>query len=159
MRSLAVVLCTLSLPLLIAATVASPAAAAAGPRLDPGERALVRAINRQRARHGLARVRPHRGLTRAADAHSAEMLAGGYFGHGAMGRRVRAYAHLSRVGETLAWSARFSARGTVRMWMHSSTHRTVLLRPGYRYVGVGRRSGQLGAGQACMVTADFGARH
>jgi uncharacterized protein YkwD len=154
MRSLAAVLCTLVLPLLLAVS-ASPAAAAGGPRLDPGERALIRAINRQRSARGLHAVRPHGGLTRAADKHSAEMLATNTFGHGAMARRVRAYARLHRVGENLAWSHGFSARSIVGMWLNSAPHRKVMLRRSYRYIGVGRRSGH----QICMVTADFGTRH
>jgi uncharacterized protein YkwD len=152
MRSVAVVLCTLSsLPLL---AVAVPAATAAGPSWDPGERAIVRAVNRVRARHGLPFVRPHAGLAAAADAHSAEMIAAGYFGHGAMAQRVRRYARFKRVGETLAWSRGFHARSIVRMWMRSSAHRKVLLRRSYRRIGVGRRA----SSRIAMITADFGAR-
>lgn len=154
MRSLAAVLCTLVLPLLFFVS-ASPAAAAGGPRLDPGERALIRAINRQRSAHGLRAVRPHGGLTRAADAHSRDMLATNVFSHGAMAQRVRSYARLRRVGENLAWSHGFRARTVVGMWMNSAPHRAVMLRRSYRYIGVGRRSGH----SICMVTADFGSRH
>jgi uncharacterized protein YkwD len=156
MRSVAVALCTLSLGPLLA--VSAPAASAEGPSLDRGERAIVRAINRVRHRHGLPGVHRNRGLAAAADAHSAEMLATGTFAHGAVGQRVRAYANFHRVGETLAWSPRCATRRIVRMWMHSPGHRTVLLRRGYRNVGVGRRAGWLGSSPICMITADFGTR-
>src|SRR5690242_18147074 len=121
MRSLATALCALALPLVFAVS-ASPARAAGGPRLDPGERALIRAINRKRAAYGLPAVRPHGGLTRAADAHSRQMLATNTFGHGAMAQRVRSYARLHRVGENLAWSHGFSSRTIVSMWLNSAPH-------------------------------------
>src|ERR671932_353898 len=55
MRPVALVLCTLSTLLFFVS--AAPAAQAAGPRIDRGERGIVRAINHARARHGLPRVR------------------------------------------------------------------------------------------------------
>lgn len=157
MRSVALALCcALSFVLFNVAT--APAAQAAGPRFDRGERALVRAINRVRAHHGLHRL--HRGhrLARAADAHSRSMLRANYFAHGAFASRVRRYTPFRRVGETLAWSTRCSVRGFVRMWMHSPPHRAVLLGGGFRRIGIGRRRGNLGAGHACVVTADFASR-
>jgi uncharacterized protein YkwD len=157
MRTVVVALCLISMGPLFA--VSTPLAAAAeGPSFDRGERAIVRAVNRIRTRHGLPGVRRNVGLAAAADAHSAEMLATGTFGHGEIGPRVRAYANFHRIGETLAWSPRCSAGKIVRMWMHSTPHRTVLLRRGYRNVGVGRRAGWLGYSPICMVTADFGTR-
>src|SRR4051794_37914004 len=51
------------------------------PRLDRGERALLRAINSKRSQLGLHAVRASKALARAADYHSHEMLAGSYFAH------------------------------------------------------------------------------
>src|SRR5438128_12072654 len=70
---------------------AVPAATGAG-ALDRRERAVVVQINRQRAAHGLRELRTDDALARAADAHSADMLARRYFGHSTL------------VGES--WSAR-----------------------------------------------------
>ena len=56
------------------------------------------------------------------------MLARGYFDHGAFAQRIRGYARLRKVGETLAMSPRCNASRTVGMWMNSSSHRRVLLR-------------------------------
>jgi uncharacterized protein YkwD len=153
MRSSAVVLCTLT-TLLGTAT----AAQAFGPRVDGGERAVVRAINGARAHYGIAGLVGSPRLARAADRHSHHMLAADYFSHGAFARRVRRYASFRRIGETIAMTSRCSARRVVRMWLNSPGHRAVLLSPGFRRVGIGRRTGRLGARRACMVTADFGSR-
>ena len=156
MRSVALVLCTLSTLLLSAAT--APAAQAGGPRLDRGERKVVRAINRARANHGLRRLHAGRRLARAADVHSRHMLVANYFAHGAFSQRVRRFVGYRRIGETIAMTTRCSARRVVRMWLNSPGHRAVLLSRGFGRVGVGRRVGRLGQRRACLVTADFASR-
>ena len=156
MRIVAVVLCTLSTVLLYAA--AAPAAQASGPRLDGGERKLVRAMNAARAHHGLRRLHAGRRLARAADSHTRHMLVADYFSHGAFSQRVRRYVGYRRIGETIALTSHCSARRVVRMWLNSPGHRAVLLSSDYRRVGVGRRLGRLGARRACLVTADFASR-
>jgi uncharacterized protein YkwD len=159
MRPVALLLCTLSFAMLSAA--AAPAAEAAGPRLSAGERALVRAVNGVRARHGLPRLARTRSLSRAADSHSRRMLANDFFAHGAMAARLRRFARFRRVGETLAMVSgcgRRGARRIVHMWMASPGHRAVLLSRRYRRIGVGARSGRLGATRTCVVTADFASR-
>jgi uncharacterized protein YkwD len=154
--------------LLTAALSVSPFTATAGakPRVDSKERAIVRAINRQRAKHGLATVRSSRRLARAADYHSWEMLDADYFAHesrdgGPFDARVRRYANHRALGETLAMlggCGKGSARRVVRMWMESPGHRAILLSSTYRRVGLGKRTGNLGGNRACVVTADFGSR-
>jgi uncharacterized protein YkwD len=156
MRFVAVMLCSATTLLLTAA--AAPAAGAAGPGFDRGERSVVRSINKARAGYGLKRLhRTHR-LARAADVHTRHMLGADFFSHGAFAQRVRRYASFRRIGETIAWTSRCSARNVVRMWLASPGHRAVLLSSKYRRVGVGRRTGRLGARRACMVTADFASR-
>jgi uncharacterized protein YkwD len=159
---------TLVFSCLLTALFATPltGTAAAKPRLDGKERAIVRAINRQRSRHGLATLRSSRRLARAADFHSWEMLDANYFAHesrdgGPFDRRVRRFANHRAVGETLAMlggCGRKAARKVVRMWMNSPGHRAILLSSSFRRVGIGRRKGDLGGNRACVVTADFGSR-
>ena len=156
MRSVACVLCTLST--LLVFSPAAPTAEASSPRMNAGERAIVRAINRARAAHGVRALRGHRRLARAADAHTRSMLRADYFAHGAFALRVRRYVRSRRVGETIAMTTRCSARRVVRMWMNSAPHRAVLLSRGFRSVGIGRRVGRLGTSRACLVTADFASR-
>jgi uncharacterized protein YkwD len=158
MRSVALVLSTLTTLLVLSSAAAAPAAQPAGPRLDRGERAVVRAINRTRAAHGLRAMRANRRLARAADVHSRSMLRSDFFSHGEFSQRVRRYVSFRRIGETIAMRTRCSPRGFVRMWLNSPPHRAVLLSGGFRRVGVGRRKGRLGSTRACLVTADFASR-
>jgi uncharacterized protein YkwD len=137
------------------------------PRLDRSERALLRAINSKRAQLGLRAVRSSPQLARAADYHSNEMLAGSYFAHtssngASFDVRIRSFTQSKSVGETLAMldrCGRHMARTVVKMWMDSPGHRAILTSSQFRRVGIGRRSGRLDGGRACLVTADFASRH
>jgi uncharacterized protein YkwD len=160
---------TLAFGCFLAATFAVPTVANAGgsARLDNRERAIVRGINHQRARHGLAPVKSAARLSRAADYHSWEMLDANYFAHdsrdgGPFAERVRRFADKRALGETLAMlggrCGRGSAHRVVRMWMNSPGHRAILLSSSYRRVGVAKRTGSLGSTKACLVTADFGSK-
>jgi uncharacterized protein YkwD len=152
---------------LLAALSIAPGVAAGTPRLDARERAIVRAINRQRSEHDLAKVRSSARLARAADYHSWEMLDADYFAHESRDgspfeERVRRFADHRALGETLAMLGRCgrrSPRRIVRMWMNSPGHRAILLSPTYRRVGIGKRTGRLGDRRACVVTADFASRN
>jgi uncharacterized protein YkwD len=158
MRLVAPVLCTLTTLLVLSFAAAAPAAQAGSPRLDRGERSVIRAINRARASHGLHRLLAGRRLARAADAHTRNMLRADFFSHGSFTQRVRRYVRYRSIGETLAMTSRCSARTVVRMWLNSPTHRAVLLSGRFRRVGVGRRLGRLGSSRACLFTADFASR-
>ncbi len=158
MRSVALVLSTLTMLLVLSFAAAAPAAQPARPRLDRGERAVIRSINRARASHGLRRMRPARRLARAADGHTRTMLRANFFAHGSFAQRVRRYVRRGSIGETLAMTSRCSARKVVRMWLNSPSHRAVLLSTRFRRVGIGRRVGRMGARRACVVTADFASR-
>jgi uncharacterized protein YkwD len=163
-----VALLTSALGCLLAAVIVLPAAAAAGPaRLDKREKAMIRGINHQRARYGLAHVRSSLRLGRAADYHSWEMLDANYFAHtsrdgGPFDARIRRFAKPRVLGETLAMLGGRCGHGSagriVSMWMHSSGHRAILLSGRYRRIGIARRTGTLGGRRACVVTADFGSK-
>ena len=163
-----VALLTSAFGCLLAMLFAVPAVAAAGPaRLDQREKAMIRGINQERARYGLAAVRASHGLNRAADYHSWEMLQGNYFAHssrdgGPFDARVHRFTRPRAIGETLAMlgggCGRGSAHRVVRMWMNSAGHRAILLSPRYRRVGLAKRVGSLGSMRACVVTADFGSK-
>jgi hypothetical protein len=64
------------------------------------------------------------------------------------------------VGETLAMLTacrRGMPSAVIALWLGSPAHRAIMLSPAFRRVGIGRRSGTLGGGAACLVTADFAA--
>src|SRR4051794_26834147 len=130
----------------LSALPAAPAAAA-----GPGR--VLRLVNRQRARHGLAPLRADRRLARAARGHSRDMVRRGYFAHASPAGehvvgRVRRTGWLSGrhgwwLGENLAWGIGRpgTSAGVVRAWMHSPEHRRILLGRVYRWIGIGVAAG------------------
>lgn len=130
--------------------------------LNQPELALVRVVNRERAAHGLAALRPTRGLTRAARSHSRDQMRHGMLGHASsdgtsFARRLARVGRFAVAGEVVAWSGghgHATAARIVRMWMASPTHRAELLNPRFRTFGVGRARGARGT----WVTADLAAR-
>jgi len=146
----------------LVAVLAIAPAASAGPRLNAFERAVIAELNDARAAQGLAALRPCRGLNRAADRHSRDMLRRDFFDHPSsdgtpFDRRVRRFAKVSSVGETLAALPQRTggAETVVQMWLESPAHRGIVLAPGFRRIGIGRRWGSLGATESAVVTADF----
>jgi uncharacterized protein YkwD len=132
--------------------LAPGAAAHASTRTDRLEAGIVRAMNDYRAQHGLPKLRTVRGFARAADVHSARMLRENRLAHGEVGKRVRRYVRVKRVGENLAYMQGCQPSAIVRMWARSSGHRHVMLSRSFRRVGVAQRS----RSNVCFVTADFG---
>jgi uncharacterized protein YkwD len=146
----------------LAALLIVAPAAHAGPRLSAIEREVIQRLNDQRAQRGLQPLRAARGLNRAADRHSKDMLARDFFDHPSsdgtpFDRRVRRYARAGIVGETLASlpNRGGGAADVVEIWMNSPAHRAIVLDARLKRVGVGRRWGALGATRTAVVTADF----
>jgi uncharacterized protein YkwD len=168
-KSICVLLVALFLWLAVGVVAAGPAAA-----FDrrASERALLGLINHARTRRGLARLRLDTPLDRAALSHSRSMLSHGRFSHLSIGggsccaRLVRAgYGRKGcsswAVSEVIGWGA--GLRGTPRAiftaWMHSSSHRSILLRKRWRDVGIGAASGRFhGLSGAVLFTVDLGRR-
>lgn len=151
---------TILVPLLAALALAGPAAGAQAPRLSGSEASLLQAINAARASHGVAPLRLDVRLFRAARGHTADMLHRQYFAHGSVDGRARAAGAPGPVyGEDLAWSTGLTPQWVVARWLASPRHRAVMLRPGFRRIGIaisfGSFAGNPGAG---IVTADFAGR-
>jgi len=120
---------------------------------------LLQAVNATRSSHGLAPLHLDPALDRAAEAHTLDMLRGGYFAHGDFYGRMVAFHLSGSLGENLAWGSGSYGRAQeiVRMWLSSAEHRANLLRPGFRRIGLGVARGTFeGAHGATIVTADFG---
>jgi len=145
--------------ILLAGALAGPAAGARAQGPSDSEASLLRAINLARAQHGVPPLRIDFRLSRAARGHSADMLRHQYFAHGSFGARVRASGTFGPVfGENLAWGPA-SAWWVVTHWLASPEHRSMLLRPGFRRVGVGALRGTFADHVgALVVTADFAGR-
>jgi uncharacterized protein YkwD len=123
------------------------------------ENGLLHAVNATRTAHGLRPLSLDAALTRAAHAHSVEMLRGGYFAHGNLqGRMVAFHVRGPFIGENLAWGngTLASPSTVISEWLASPEHRANLLRPGFTRIGIGTTQGSfLGAGGATVMTADF----
>ncbi len=141
-------------------------AAAKNAGLDRAERKVVRLVNRIRARHGLRRLKASPTLAAAASVHTGDMLRSDFLGHASsdgtpMPSRVRRYTAANWVGESVAAVSRrgSTARRVVKMWMASPPHRSILLSPSGRRIGVGKRAGRLGSTKRAVFTADLASRH
>jgi uncharacterized protein YkwD len=118
---------------------------------------LLAVVNATRSSHGVAPVRVDVRLVRAARSHSLDMLRRNYFSHGSFSTRIRASGARGPVfGENLAWGTGATPQWIVGQWLASPAHRAVLLRPGFRRIGLGIVNGTFqGYGGATVVTADF----
>jgi uncharacterized protein YkwD len=139
---------------------AGAAQAAQTRALTSPEASLLEAMNAVRAGHGLGPLRIDVHLLRAARSHSADMMHRQYFAHGSVAQRALSRGARGPVfGEDLAWSTGISSDWVVNAWLNSPAHRAVLLRPGFRRVGIGYSFGTfIGHGGAGVVTADFAGR-
>jgi uncharacterized protein YkwD len=136
-------------------------AAGAGARgLSSPEASLLQTMNTVRTSRGLAPLRLDVRLLRAARGHSADMMNRQYFAHGSVAARALAQRARGPVyGEDLAWGTGVTAQSVVNNWLASPRHRAVLLRPGFRRIGIGVAVGTfVGHGGAAVVTADFAGR-
>ena len=137
-----------------------PATGAQARTLSSSEASLLQKMNAVRSSNHLAPLRLDVRLLRAARSHSADMMSRQYFAHGAVaGRAVAQGARGPVFGEDLAWATGLTAQWVVDHWLASPSHRAVLLRPGFRRIGIGISFGTFaGHGGAGVVTADFAGR-
>ncbi|MBA3733698.1 MAG: CAP domain-containing protein [Actinobacteria bacterium] len=136
------------------------ASAAQARGLNSSEASLLQTMNAVRTGHGLAPLRLDVHLLRAARGHSADMMRRQYFAHGSVAARALAQSARGPIfGEDLAWGTGVTAQWVVNQWLASPMHRAVLLRPGFRRLGLGITFGTfVGHGGAAVVTADFAGR-
>lgn len=133
-------------------------------RLSRAERSAVRRINELRTSSGLKQLRTDGRLSRAADAHSRDMLRAGFFAHPSSNGtsaydRVRRYRRRSSlIGETLAYmpvKGNTSARAIVRQWRNSPPHLATLTTAGFRRLGIAKRRGRLFGQRVTVWTLDL----
>ena len=131
-------------------------------------------LNAIRAAHGLVPLKPNPALSAAAQRHSEEMLADGYFAHesfsgAAFWKRLAGYTGPTpygwSAGENLIWSSPgLDASAALRTWMASPEHRQNILRSTWREIGIAAvhaasAPGTYGGQPVTVITADFGVRH
>jgi uncharacterized protein YkwD len=107
-------------------------------------------------------------LTRAAEAHSQDMMDRNYFAHetkgsgATFGQRIKREGYSYRLaGENIAWGpgSLGSPSSIMREWMGSPGHRKNILNKGFREVGIGVAEGAYGgSSNAAVYTVDFGTK-
>jgi uncharacterized protein YkwD len=165
--------------LVLAACAGAPAAASAkgcsGADSDPaslGQAATARItlclLNRERASHGLRKLRADGKLRRAADAHADDMVAKHYFDHTSKSgasfvtRIKRTGWTRSRrswtVGENIGYGSGSLAtpREMVKSWMYSSGHRANILGRRFKVIGIGVADGEPTGDSGATYATDFG---
>ena len=118
---------------------------------------MLNKINRMRSAHGIAKLRPSYSLFVSAVLYARRMMRSDYFGHQS---RIPVASGWRSAGETLAWHRGRRPRPgrTVNSWMHSSSHRAILLSSRFKRIGVGRARGHYAGGGATMWVAHVGRR-
>jgi uncharacterized protein YkwD len=126
-------------------------------------------LNAVRVSHGLVPLVLNQQLSAAAIHHSKEMLVRGYFSHDSFDgssyqKRIKRYYHKGMVGENLLWSTPdVGAARALVLWMGNAEHRTAILDPRWRAIGIGAVHSAFAPlkyrGRATtVITTDFGVR-
>ena len=135
------------------ATAAEPSCAYASDlpapaTLQAANDAVLCLVNAERAKRGIARLKVAPALTRAAQAHSADMVKRQYFSHVTPGgwtprRRIQRAGYVRKragsVNETIAIGVaeRSAPAALVRSLLDDLPHRRIVLSRRYRNIGVG----------------------
>ncbi len=131
-------------------------------KLDNKEERILRLHNQARKAKGLKPLCVHPKLTKAARAHSADMIRNDYFRHGNTERRLERYGYKwSTYGENIGWGSgsQGSPMNVFKRWMKSGHHKSTILKGRFEEVGVGTATGTYkGTKGVTMYTVDFGTR-
>jgi len=138
---------------LLACLILLPASAqAASP-----EELMATELNQTRAAFGRPELSVSQALTGSAEDYAAALGRHGSFAHGSP---IAVAGDFRQKAEILALRGgdRPSVAPTVRAWLASPGHRTILLDPDYDWVGVGRAQGRFGGRWATVWVVHFGRR-
>jgi uncharacterized protein YkwD len=143
------------LALSLCAQAADAGTASAKDRL---QRIAQQKINALRAETGAPKLHRTRTLNRSASSYARYMLRRSYFGHLP---RIRASTSEYRsLGEIILMhrGGHGRPRVAVRNWARSPGHRSVMLSPTYRRVGIGKASGTFDGHRVTIWVAHVGRR-
>lgn len=150
-----------SLALSIALPAASQAATKTSKRASDEQQVLA-LLNQIRQQHNLTSFSATPQLRTAARFHSTDMISHNYFDHNSPNEtwdtRIARYTTSSLLGEDIAWGqgAYGTPEGIVNQWMHSPTHRAIILTADLHHIGIGLATGTYqSANNATIATADF----
>ncbi len=133
--------------------------------LNAAEYKTFQLHNQVRKDNGVSQLCVHPKLTKAARAHSQDMLNRNYFSHTTQGSGENAGQRTSATGynwrtygENIGYNS--TPQAMHEAWMNSSGHRTNILNDGFREVGIGAVYGQFTSSgrtfNTTMYTVDFG---
>jgi len=131
--------------------------------LDRVRAEMLARVNEVRRKTGIALLRSNAQLDEAAQRHAEDMLARRYFAHqNPEGKTVRERSRAAgydwrNIGENLA-EGQFSVNEVMDTWMHSPGHRTNILDPAFRELGVGLALGRSGSTYRTVWVQVFGTR-
>jgi uncharacterized protein YkwD len=146
--------------------IALPSVASAASKTSKAsdEQQVIVLLNQIRAQHNLSPFTANAQLRNAARFHSNDMLQKAYFEHDGLTEswdaRIARFVKSPLTGEDIAWGTGSygTPAGIVSQWMHSATHRAIILTPALKRIGIGLAAGTFdGAPGAVMATADFSA--
>jgi uncharacterized protein YkwD len=166
-----ILLCCVLVAAVAVETTGAIQTAGASIRLTSSEKSVLALVNHARTSRGLHSVRVVGALEKAARSHSHNMIVRDYFSHNSasgatFSSRLCAFGYSPSgctswcVGEIIGYSSSSSTPSSVfRAWMNSPGHRTIILTPSFRDVGVGAAKGTFcGVAGVSMFTVDFGHR-
>ena len=119
------------------------------------ESLMMHKVNHFRRSHGLRGVRTSRSLRHSAKEYARHMLHSNYFGHAA---RIHASHRFRRLGEILEYQrgTRPNVREAFYCWLHSPSHRAIILDRSFTYAGAGRVAGRFQGGRNTIWVMHFG---
>jgi uncharacterized protein YkwD len=121
---------------------------------------MLRLINDYRARNGVAAVTLSPTLTNAAEFHSRDMAARNYFSHDLPGiaswsQNISNHGYLYGTRAENIAAGYADAQRTFEQWVNSTPHRTNMLNPNLRAIGIGAAYGA-GSQYGTYWTTTFG---
>ena len=144
---------TVALLAVLASALAPPTVASA----KPAHLKMLERVNAVRAQHGLRPFRSAPSLAHSANRYSGTMMRSGYFGHSSSihaSRRFRALGEIIEIHRGLRPAIGY----TLRDWMGSAYHRSLILSNQFRYAGAGFTRGRFQGRRATIWVMHFGRR-
>ena len=128
-----------------------PAVARAG----DARQSVIDRVNQVRVSNGLNPLRPSPSLSRTSSSFSNDMMNRGAFGHRP---KVSASSRFKTLGEALGmhFGHKPKAAATVRRWLGSPGHRSVILKRGVSWVGAGYSFGRFRGRRATIWVLQVG---
>jgi uncharacterized protein YkwD len=145
-RTAALLLCVL------ATALALPGGASASKSSE-----MLNAVNWVRTQSGLPALHYSRSLAHSAHSYSRQMLHSGYFGHSS---RIHASRRFRTLGEILELHRGLhpKVRATLRDWLNSPEHRSIIMSSSFTAAGAGFAHGRFHGRRATLWTMHFGHR-